>query len=154
MNEWKELRLWARDETKGRAIVDRVGATFYNDAETAVRGANVVASTTAFMQPILRGTWLKLGAFVTSVGWNTSEGRELDDAAMAHTVIVESSEAAKDQAGNIRGSNCAIFSEASEIYAGLKSVTEASTIVYDSVGIAIMDVTAAELAYDLWLAAQ
>ena len=152
--EWKELRLWARDETKGRALAGRVSATFYNDAETAVRGADVVACTTAAKQPILRGAWLKPGAFVTAVGWNTSEGRELDDAAMAHTVIVESSEAAKDQAGNIRGSNCAIFSEAGEIYSGLKRVPDGSTIICASVGIAIMDVAAAKLVYDLWLVAR
>jgi len=53
--EWKELRLWAHDETKGRAIADRVGATFYDDAETAVRGADVVACTAATKQPILQG---------------------------------------------------------------------------------------------------
>ncbi|WP_109312793.1 ornithine cyclodeaminase family protein [Ruegeria sp. AU67] len=152
--EWKELRLWARDETKGRKVADRVGATFFPDAEAAVQGADIVACTTAAKQPILQGAWLKPGAFVTAVGWNTSEGRELDDSAMDHTVIVESSEAARDQAGNIRGANCAIFAEAGEIYSGLKSVPEGSTVIYDSVGIAIMDVAAAKLVYDLWLAAQ
>lgn len=51
-------------------------------------------------------------------------------------------DAARDQAGNIRGSGC-------EIYAGTKTVPEGATIIYDSVGVAIMDVAAAKLAYDL-----
>ena len=36
-----------------------------------------------------------------------------------------------------------------EIYAGTKTVPAGATIIYDSVGIAIMDVAAAKLAYDL-----
>jgi thiomorpholine-carboxylate dehydrogenase len=94
-------------------------------------------------------SWLKAGAFVTAVGWNTIEGRELDDAAMANTVIVESYDAARDQAGNIRGSGCEIFAEIGEVYTGTKIVPEGSTVIYDSVGMAIMDVAAAKLAYDL-----
>ncbi len=152
--EWKELRFWARDRAKGREVADRKGAIFFEDAETAVRGADVVACTTAAKQPILQGAWLKPGSFVTAVGWNTSEGRELDDDAMSHTVVVESSEAARDQAGNVRGSNCEIFAEAGEIYTGLKQVRKGSTVIYDSVGIAIMDVAAAKLVYDLWLETQ
>lgn len=58
-------------------------------------------------------------------------------------------DAARDQAGNIRGSGCEIFAEIGEIYAGTKTVPEGATIIYDSVGVAIMDVAAAKLAYDL-----
>ena len=151
VRDWKNLRLWARDETRGRAMADRVGAEFFADAEAAVRGADIVACTTAATEPILRGEWLKPGAFVTAVGWNTPDGRELDDAAMANTVIVESIDAARDEAGNIRGSNCPIFAEVGEIYSGRKSVPEGATVIYDSVGIAILDVAAAKLVYDRWL---
>jgi len=98
---------------------------------------------------VLEGAWLKKGAFVSAVGWNTIDGRELDNAAMANTVIVESYDAAKDQAGNIRGSNCDIFAEIGEIFSGKKHVPAGSTVIYDSVGMAIMDVVAAKLAYDL-----
>jgi len=97
----------------------------------------------------VHGAWLKPGAFVTAVGWNTADGRELDDAAMANTVIVESREAAHDQAGNIRGSGCEIFAEIGEIYAGMVA-PESATIIFDSVGVAIMDVAAAGLVYDRW----
>ena len=68
---------------------------------------------------------------------------------MAQTVIVESVDAARDQAGNIRGSGCEFFAEIGEIYAGTKTVPAGATVIYDSVGIAIMDVAVAKLAYDL-----
>lgn len=144
-----ELRLWARSEASGRALADEIGATFVGDAETAVRDADIVACATSATEPILKGDWLKSGAFVTSVGWNGHDGRELDDAAMANTVIVETVEMARDQAGNVRGSGCEIFAEIGEVYAGQKSPPPGATVIYDSVGVAIMDVAAAKLAYDL-----
>jgi ornithine cyclodeaminase/alanine dehydrogenase-like protein (mu-crystallin family) len=149
VTECKELRLWSRNEARGRALAEEVGATYIANAEQAVRDADIVACTTAAKEPVVKGAWLKAGAFVTAVGWNTIDGRELDDAAMANTVIVESYDAARDQAGNIRGSGCEIFAEIGEIYAGTKIVPKGSTVIYDSVGIAIMDVVAAKLAYDL-----
>ncbi len=154
VRDWQELRLWARDSVKGQAAADEVGATFVADAQQAVRGADIIACTTAAIAPILCGDWLKPGAFVTAVGWNRPEGCELDRAAMANTVIVESTEAAHDQSGNIRAYGSDIFAEAGEIFTGAKSVPDGATIVFDSIGMAIMDVAAAKLVYDLWLDAR
>lgn len=95
------------------------------------------------------GVWIKPGAFVTAVGWNGYDGHELDDAAMANLVTVESIAAACDQAGNIRGSGCDIFAEIGEVFAGIKTAPKGSMVIYDSIGIAIMDVASAKLAYDL-----
>ena len=144
-----ELRLWARTETAGRAAAEEIGAVFVADAEAAVRDADIVACTTSATEPVLMGDWLKPGAFVASVGWNGRDGRELDDAAMANTVVVESYDAARDQAGDVRGSECEIFAEIGEVFAGTKTVPDGATVVYDSVGIAIEDVAAARLACDL-----
>jgi thiomorpholine-carboxylate dehydrogenase len=148
----EEIRIWARNEERGRALAAECGARYVGDPEQAVRDADIVACTTGAKEPILKGDWLKPGAFVTAVGWNGHNGRELDDAAMANTVIVESYDAARDQAGNIRGSGCDIFAEIGEIYSGTKIVPTGATIIFDSVGIAIMDVGAAKLAYDLAMA--
>lgn len=149
VRHYGELRLWARNDARGRVFAEEIGATYFADAEKAVRDSDIVACTTAAKEPILQGAWLKPGAFVTAVGWNTIDGRELDDAAMANTVIVESYDAAQDQAGNVRGSGCEIFAEIGEIYARTKAVPEGATVIYDSVGMAIMDVAVAKLAYDL-----
>jgi ornithine cyclodeaminase/alanine dehydrogenase-like protein (mu-crystallin family) len=144
-----ELRLWSRTETTGYAAAADIGAVFVADAEQAVRGADIIACTTSATEPVLMGDWLKSGAFVTAVGWNGHNGRELDDAAMDNTVLVEEIETAQNQAGNIRGSDCEIFAEIGEIYTGKKTVRGGATVIYDSVGVAILDVAAAKLAYDL-----
>ena len=141
-----ELRLWSRTEENGRAAAEKISATFFNDPESAVCGADIVATTTSAKLPILMGDWLKSGAFATSVGWNGADGRELDDSAMNNTVIDEDTATARNQAGNIRGSGCAIFSEVGENYAGAKSVPVGTTVIYDSVGVAILDESAAKQA--------
>lgn len=127
-----ELRLWSR-----------------TDAEAAARDADIISCTTGSTELILSGDWIKHGTFVTAVGWKGYDGRELDDVAMANTVIVESIEAAKNQAGNIRGSGCEVLAEIGEIFSGTKTVSKGATVIFDSVGIAIMDVAAAKLSYDL-----
>jgi ornithine cyclodeaminase/alanine dehydrogenase-like protein (mu-crystallin family) len=76
-----EVRLWSRSGETGRAAADDIGATYFNDPEQAVRGADIVACTTSATDPILSGAWLKPGAFVTAVGWNGHDGRELDEKA-------------------------------------------------------------------------
>jgi len=144
-----ELRLWSRTETSGYDAAADTGATFFADAEQAVRDADIVVCATSAKEPVLKGDWLKPGAFVVSVGWNGHDGRELDDTAMDNIVLVEEIETAQNQAGNIRGSDCEIFAEIGEIFTGRKTVPKGATVVYDSVGVAILDVSAAKLAYDL-----
>lgn len=144
-----ELRLWSRTESTGRAAAEKIGALFVADPESAVRDADIVATTTSATEPVLKGDWIKPGAFVSSVGWNGADGRELDETAMSNIVIVEDTATALDQAGNIRQSGCEIFAEAGQVYAGKKSVPSGQTVIYDSVGVAILDVSSAKLAYDL-----
>ena len=143
-----ELRLWARNPAHGRPVASELGAVFRADAAEAVRDADIVVCATSATEPVLRGGWVRDGALVASVGWNGADGRELDDAAMANTVLVESRDAARDQAGDVRGSGCEIFAEVGEVYAGTAAVPGGATVVYDSVGIAIQDIAAARLAYD------
>ncbi len=143
-----ELRLWARNPAHGRPVAGELGAIFHADAAEAVREADIVVCATSATEPVLRGRWVRDGALVASVGWNGADGRELDDAAMANTVLVESRDAARDQAGDVRGSGCEIFAEVGEVYAGTAAVPGGATVVYDSVGIAIQDIAAARLAYD------
>lgn len=148
IRQFDEVRIWSRTPANAEKLADEVGGVFEPDPQRAVEGADIVACTTSATEPVVLGDWIKSGAFVSSVGWNTADGRELDDAAMSNTVIVESRDAAIDQAGNVRGSGCSIFAEIGEVYSGTATVEPGSTVIYDSVGIAIMDVAAAKLVYD------
>ena len=144
-----EIRLWGRNPGNAQAAADRIGAQFCPNPADAVGAADMVVCATSATEPILAGAWVRPGAFVASVGWNGADGREMDDAVMQNIVLVESRAAANDQAGDVRRAGCEIFAEVGEIFAGQKAVPAGETVVYDSVGVAIQDVVAAQLAYDM-----
>lgn len=120
----------------------------FTDAESAVRGADVVVTATNSQEPVLKGAWLKPGAHVNSVGANRPTWRELDDEAMSNTLVVDSREAVLKESGDVIGSNANIAAEIGEIFAGTKAIDPASTTVFKSVGVAVEDLAAARLVYE------
>ena len=141
-----EIRVWARSPSKAQDFADEVGAIALS-AEDAVRGADVVVTATAAKEPILQGAWLKPGAIVAAVGWNSRDGRELDEEAMKNFVIVESRSGTEKESGNIRGAGAEIFAEAGEILSGAKMIESGSTVIFDSIGMAAEDVASAQLVW-------
>jgi thiomorpholine-carboxylate dehydrogenase len=100
------------------------------------------------MEPVLRGRWLKHGAHVNAVGACRPNWRELDDDAMAHTLIVDSREAVVRESGDVILSNAQIHAEAGELFAGTKTAQRSTTTIFKSVGLAVEDLVAARLVYD------
>lgn len=149
VREFDEIRIWGRTEDNAKRLAEKVGGRAMS-AEDAVRGADIVITATSAKDPVLQGDWLDPGAFVAAVGWNSNEGRELDDAAMRNVVIVESRPGTANESGNIRGSGAEIFAEAGEILAGDKSIEPGATVIFDSVGMAAEDVAAASLVWSAW----
>ena len=143
-----EVRVWSRTPEHARKFASDRGAIAM-DAESAVRGADVVVTATPAQEPILRGAWLKQGAHVNAIGAPMPTWRELDDEAMGNVLVVESREAAARESGDVILSHARIDAEAGEIFAGTKTVPASATTVFKSVGVAIEDVFAAKLAFDL-----
>ena len=144
---FEEIRVWGRTRAHAERFAEEVGASVMA-AEDAVRGADVVVTATAATEPILEGAWLKPGAHVNAIGWRGHTSRELDDAAMANVVVVESREAAHDQCGDVILSGADIYAELGEILAGDRPARAEQTTVFDSVGIAVEDIAAAQLVYE------
>lgn len=145
VRDFEDVRVWARDFEKAKAFAASIGATAYASAEDAVRGADVIATTTSAREPVVKGEWLKPGAHVSAVGWNGLDGRELDDGVMANLVLVESRDAASQESGNILVSGAPIYAELGEVLAGTAEVDATQTTVFISVGIATEDAFAASL---------
>jgi ornithine cyclodeaminase/alanine dehydrogenase-like protein (mu-crystallin family) len=143
---FEEIRVWGRTRAHAERFAEEVGASVMA-AEDAVRGADVIVTATAATEPILEGAWLKPGAHVNAIGWRGHDSRELDDAAMGNLVVVESREAAHDQCGDVILSGAEIYAELGEILAGKKPARAEETTVFDSVGIAVEDIAAAQLVY-------
>jgi ornithine cyclodeaminase/alanine dehydrogenase-like protein (mu-crystallin family) len=145
VRRFDEVRVSSRTAEHARRFAATHGATAM-DAEDAVRGADVVVTATAALTPVLEGAWLKPGAHVNAVGAPRPTWRELDDDAMAHTLIVDSREAVLKESGDVILSKAEIFAEAGEIFAGRKRAP-AGTTVFKSVGIAAEDIAAARLVH-------
>jgi thiomorpholine-carboxylate dehydrogenase len=150
-----EVRIWSRDPANVARCVAEVGGVACARAEETVRGADIVCTVTNATEPVLRGAWLKPGAFVAAVGAPRPDWRELDDAAMKNVLVVDSREAAAKESGDVILSGASIVAEIGEILAGTLPVPAAgATVVFKSLGQAVEDAVAARLVYDAALAEQ
>ena len=148
VRDFDEVRVWSRTPEHAERFAARHGARAM-EAAAAVRGADVVVTSTSAREPILMGSWLKPGALVNAVGSPRPNWRELDDEAMtASTLVVASREAVLKESGDVILSKAPIYAEAGEIFAGMKSKPAGTTIVFKSVGIATEDIATARLVYD------
>ena len=147
VRHFEEVRVWSRTAEHAECFA-RLHKAKAMPAESAVRGADVVVTATAALQPILEGAWLKPGAHVNAVGAPRPDWRELDDLAMANTLIVDSREAVLKESGDVILSKSKIYAEIGEIFAGVKAAPVSATTVFKSVGIAVEDIATAKLVYD------
>jgi alanine dehydrogenase len=80
----RRVILWNRTYDGARRLADSlacpgVTVTAVQDAEAAVRPADIVACLTASSTPVLHGEWLRAGSHVDLVGGYTPTMRESDD---------------------------------------------------------------------------
>jgi len=148
VRRFREIRVWSRTEENARRFADEVGARA-TTAEEAVSGADVVLTLTSSPVPILRGRWLKKDAVVCAVGAVTPDRRELDDDAMRGAVVVESREAAMKEPGDILLAKAQVSAEIGELLNGAAIDKAGWPLVFKSVGIAVEDIAAAKLVYEL-----
>ena len=147
VRNFTEVRVWSRTPAHAERFAEKHDARAAT-LEAAVRGADVVVTATNALEPILKGAWLKTGAHVNAVGSPRPNWRELDDAAMANTLVVDSRDAVLKESGDVILSKAPIYAEAGELFAGTKEAPVAATTVFKSVGIAIEDIATAKLVYD------
>src|ERR1700743_3212324 len=95
-----DVRVWSRSQEHAQKFASEIGARAMS-AEEAVRGADVVLALTSSPEPIVQGKWLSPHAMVCAIGAATPERRELDEETMRGAVVVESREAALQEAGEI-----------------------------------------------------
>jgi ornithine cyclodeaminase/alanine dehydrogenase-like protein (mu-crystallin family) len=116
-------------------------------AEEAVRGADVVVTTTNSKTPVLKGSWLKPGCHVNAIGACRPDWRELDDEAMSNVVFVDSREGAMKESGDVILSGTKIYAELGEALAGKVPSRANEITIFKSLGMAVEDISAAMLVY-------
>ena len=153
-----------RDSQKAHALAKEFGGGksrevgAYEDIEQAVREADVVCACTHSRDPVVRREWLKPGAHVNSVGYNTA-GREVDGATFRDALVVVESRAATLAAPPAGSNDIAmaiaegamtrehVHAELGELVSGTRpGRADASQItLYKSVGVAVQDAAAAAM---------
>jgi ornithine cyclodeaminase/alanine dehydrogenase-like protein (mu-crystallin family) len=149
VREVREIRVWSRDPANVARCADEILAVKSKSAEQAVRDADIVCTVTNAAEPVLRGAWLKPGAFVAAIGAPRPSWRELDDEAMRNTLIVDSREAALSESGDVILSGATPQAEIGEILAGTRPrPASGETLVFKALGQAVEEAAAARLVYD------
>jgi ornithine cyclodeaminase/alanine dehydrogenase-like protein (mu-crystallin family) len=149
---FEEVRVAGRDPERVEAFAEEIGGVAAESYEEAVRGADVVATTTHAPQPVVRREWLGPGVHVNSVGLNPS-GRELDEATVADALLVVESRASAltpppAGAPELVGIDAArVHAELGELVTGAKPGRRSrdEITLYKSVGVAVQDAAAAAL---------
>ena len=160
----REARLWARDAEKAaeaaRRLTERLGFPVSAEADpaAAVRGADVVVTTTPSSTPLLEAGWLQPGQHVTAMGSDAEQKNELDPAIVAGAdLYVADSLAQTRRLGELHHAVAAglvaadaPFAELGQLVAGLRPgrTDAASLTVCDLTGTGVQDTAIATLARD------
>src|SRR6266567_9329669 len=151
VRRFNEIRVWSPTKEHAQLFAEEIGAKSMS-AEEAVRGADVIVTTTNSRTPVLKGAWLKPECHVNAVGACRPDWRELDDEAMSNVVFVDSREGAMKESGDVILSDAKISAELGEALAGKVPPRATETTIFKSLGMAVEDIAAAMLVYRLAIA--
>src|SRR5437867_7369689 len=146
VRNFEEIRVWSPTREHAERFAKEVGGKAMS-AEEAVRGADVVVTTTNSKTPVVKGSWLKPGCHVNAIGACRPDWRELDDEAMSNVVFVDSREGAMKESGDVILSDAKIYAELGEALAGKVPSRANETTIFKSLGMAVEDIAAAMLVY-------
>jgi len=156
----RRVRVWSRSSDNARRFAERASASHGIEvepsatAEDAVTGADLICTTTASREPVLRGEWLAPGAHVNAIGAVGADARELDTEAIRRSrLVVDRRESAVNEAGEfvlakaegaIRDDH--IVGELGELVTGAVPgrTSPEEVTVFRSMGIAVEDLAAAQ----------
>jgi ornithine cyclodeaminase/alanine dehydrogenase-like protein (mu-crystallin family) len=166
VRDLEEVSVCSRTPERAERLVQRareahphLSVDVVEGAESALRDAQIVVTATSSREPVLRRDWLADGAHVNAVGASAPAFRELDTATIATcSLFADSRESLVNEAGDyqLAVSEGAIpgpqhiRAELGEVVAGMAPgrSDRAELTVFRSLGLAIEDLAAAELAVE------
>jgi alanine dehydrogenase len=159
----REIRVWSPRAASRERFADEVGdyarapIRLTESAEDAVRGADIIVLATSSPTPVIDDAWVHDGAHVVSVGACRPDQREMSPALVARArLFVDSKAAALVESGDVvqgmaegRFDKDHVRGELGEVVLGrAQGRTSSSEItVFKSLGMAVEDVVAADLAF-------
>ena len=163
----EQVRAFSRDASRREQFANEMTARLglpviaVATAEEAVRGADILMTSTTSTKPVVEGRWLAPGVHINAIGVNFAEKREIDAEVVARCDVIaaDSVEQSKLEAGDLiqafgnDPSRWASVRELAQIVSGkLPGRTNRAQItLFKSNGIAIEDVVVAGRIYELAL---
>jgi alanine dehydrogenase len=158
------VRVWGRSSRRAQAVA----ATFagrsidieaIDNLEAGVRWADIISCATLATAPLVNGAWLAPGQHLDLIGSFTPEMREVDDEALARSrIYVDTRAGALAESGELVQALTSGLITAADIHGDLAALTRGTVsgrdsageiTLFKSVGCAIEDLAAAELALGL-----
>jgi len=147
---FREVRAWSPNPERLRQFASETGVLAMDNAEEAVRGADVVVAVTASATPVIQSEWVGDGTHVIAVGACLPWQRELDPALVERArLVVDSRAAALKEAGDVamgiaegRWTQDHIAAELGELPI---RQNDREITVFKSLGLAVEDIFAAHL---------
>jgi len=103
----KSIRVWSRNAEHVSKFVERearklsIAVVASSSAEEAVRGADIICTTTSSREPVLHGEWIAPGSHINAVGSSVAFARELDTAAVTNArLYVDRRESTLNESGD------------------------------------------------------
>ncbi|HEX9888969.1 MAG TPA: ornithine cyclodeaminase family protein [Nitriliruptorales bacterium] len=162
VRDLRRVRVWNRTEKRARSLAEwgaerSLLIEVCDTPQAAVDGADLVCTVTSSPDPVLEGDWLAAGAHVNAVGAFTPDTREVDSEVVrrADVIVVDSRESMRAEAGDLlipleQGVLTEPFepAELGEILTGARTGRASGDQItfYESLGLALQDVTAAAFA--------
>ena len=157
-----QVRIWARNAEAARALArrlsaDGIDAEAVDSLETAVQEADIVSSATMATTPLVQGDWLRPGTHVDLVGGFTPAMREADGPALRRARVFVDTEEALIKAGDIVQAVAEAHFTLEALQGTLQQLcrgerpgrgSQGEITLFKSVGTALEDLAAAELAFD------
>ncbi|TAN28505.1 MAG: ornithine cyclodeaminase family protein [Castellaniella sp.] len=156
-----EILVWDIRHAAAEALVDRLTGAGMNarvaeDLEQAVRHADIISTATLSTEPLVRGDWVRPGTHVDLIGSFTPLMRESDDALIVRASVYVDIPTAIRSAGdllfpvklglftaqNVRGMLAGLCRAGARARDSDQEIT-----VFKTVGSALADLVAAEMAY-------
>jgi ornithine cyclodeaminase len=159
----RRVRVWSLPVEQARQFVARashstgIEVKLANTPQEAIRGADIVCTTTAATEPILLGEFISEGAHINAVGSSTPVARELDAAAVRRSrLFVDRCESTLKESGDFLYARSEgaindnhILGEIGDIITGKIAgrASDEEITLFKSVGIAVEDIASAEYVY-------
>ena len=160
----ERVRVWSRNAEHTAHFVEREAKRYggvmleaMQTVEETVASADIICTTTAAPEPILKGAWIAAGAHINAVGSSVPFTRELDTTAVVRSkMFVDRRESTVNEAGDFlfpkrEGaiSDDHILGEIGELLLGKIQGREApdEITLFKSLGLAVEDLAAAHYVY-------